>query len=170
MKWLVVWFGLATAFAQSPGELGAVPPVEAPEPALPAPGPPPRPEDVDAISRAISLGLRCPVCQGLSVADSPSETAVSMKHRVRELVEQGYTEPQIVDYFVSRYGEWVLLAPPVRSNWLVWFGPGLVLGVGLAWVGATVLRWRKEPEALPSDVGLVPKDDYEQRLLREIDE
>ncbi len=134
------------------------------------PGPEPAPAEVDTITHGLAKQLRCPVCQGLSVADSPSESAIAMKLRIRDLVAQGYTEEQIVDYFVSRYGEWILLAPPMRTNWLVWLAPAFVGGLALAWVAAVVARWRREPEPLPSDVGLMPKDAYEQRLLEEISE
>lgn len=134
------------------------------------PGPPPEPALIEALTHEVSSGLRCPVCQGLSVADSPSESAIQMKNRIRELVTAGYTRDQINDYFVSRYGEWVLLEPTMANNWLVWLAPGLVAGFGLAWVAAIAARWRREPEPLPSDVGLVAKDKYEERLLAEIEE
>ena len=85
----------------------------------------------------------------------------------------GYTEDQIRDYFVASYGEWILLEPPPTGlNWLIWLGPAIAGGLGLSWVGATVLVWRKEPDEvpLPSDQGLVALDDYEARLLAELEE
>jgi cytochrome c-type biogenesis protein CcmH len=136
-------------------------------PGLP-PGPAPAPDEAERLTHDLAKSLRCPVCQGLSVADSPSESAVAMKGRIRELVEMGYSGEQITDYFVSRYGEWILLEPPMSTNWLVWVAPALVGGLALAWVASIVAQWRKEPEPLPSDVGLLPKDEYEARLLREI--
>jgi cytochrome c-type biogenesis protein CcmH len=80
--------------------------------------------------------LRCPVCQGLSVADSPSGMAVDMKHQVRAMLAAGYDEDQILTYFERSYGEFVRLKPPLRGiNWLVWIAPlaGLVLGGALVW-------------------------------------
>ena len=136
-------------------------------------GPPPAAEDVEAITYEVSKGLRCPVCQGLSVADSPSTTAVAMKGRIRDFVAAGYTEEQIEAYFIDRYGEWVLLAPPASGvAWLLWLGPAVLLAGVLSWAGYVVLSWRKEPDdvPLPSDVGIVPKDPYEERLLREIED
>lgn len=139
-----------------------------------APGDPPPPEQVQQLSYAIGLGLRCPVCQGLSVADSTSEAAVSMQRRIRELVAAGYSREQIEAYFVDRYGEWVLLDPPANGlNWLIWLAPGLAAGFGLVWAASVVTRWRAEPEdpvPLPSDLGRVPKDEFEERLLAELDE
>ncbi len=137
------------------------------------PGPRPSGEEVDALAQHIGSRLRCPVCQGLSVADSTSPAAVNMQRRIKELVAAGYTQEDIEDFFIERYGEWILLAPPIdRRNLLIYAGPGLMLGAGLAWVVYTVFLWRKEPDEvpLPSDVGSAPKDRYEQRLLAELED
>ena len=85
----------------------------------------------------ISSVLRCPVCQGLSVADSPSESARNMKRQIRAMVAAGYTEIQITDYFVGAYGDFVLMSPEKRGfNLFVWLAPLAVLllggGLGLA--------------------------------------
>ena len=75
--------------------------------------------------------LRCPVCQGLSVSDSPSEMAVNMKGQVRELLQRGYTEEQILAYFERSYGQFVLLKPKFEGvNRLVWILPLLALLLG----------------------------------------
>jgi cytochrome c-type biogenesis protein CcmH len=134
------------------------------------PGVAPPVREVEERTHDLAKQLRCPVCQGLSVADSPSDSALDMKGRIQDLVAQGYSDEQIVDYFVSRYGEWILLSPDPKRNWLVWLAPGLAAGIGLAWAAATVVSWRKEPERLPSDTGELPKDAYEERLLKEMDE
>lgn len=142
-----------------------------PIPGIP-PGPRPPAEDVQDLSYRIGTKLRCPVCQGLSVADSTSAAAIQMQNRIRELVAAGYAEDQIQAYFVERYGEWILLDPPTEGNLLIWLGPGIGIGLGLAWAAYVALKWRKEPDEvpLPSDVGLVPKDHYEQRLLAELED
>ena len=75
--------------------------------------------------------LRCPVCQGMSVADSPAEMAVNMKGQVRDLLARGYTEEQILKYFELSYGQFVLLKPKFEGvNTLVWILPlaALILG------------------------------------------
>jgi cytochrome c-type biogenesis protein CcmH len=79
----------------------------------------------------ISAELRCPVCQGLAIGDSPSIMAANMKAQVRELLERGYTEPQILSYFEKSYGGFVLLKP---KNALVWILPILVLAGGFVLV------------------------------------
>jgi cytochrome c-type biogenesis protein CcmH len=75
--------------------------------------------------------LRCPVCQGMSIADSPAEMAVNMKHQVRELIARGYTQEQILRYFERSYGQFVLLKPKFQGvNTLVWILPIIALAVG----------------------------------------
>jgi cytochrome c-type biogenesis protein CcmH len=107
------------------------------------------------------------------VADSSSEAAVMFQHRIRELVAAGYTEDQINDYFVDRYGEWILLYPPAQGlNRILWIVPGLLGGLGVAWSVGVAVQWRKEPDEapLPSDQGLVEMDTYEKALLAELEE
>jgi cytochrome c-type biogenesis protein CcmH len=93
-----------------------------------------RPLTGDAlVARTNEVGdlLRCPVCQGLSVSDSPATMAVNMKAQVREMLAAGYDQEQILSYFERSYGEFVRLQPPLRGvNWLVWLTPilGLVAG------------------------------------------
>lgn len=137
------------------------------------PGPPPPAEQVEAMAQEIGSQLRCPVCQGLSVAASSSEAAVMFQRRIQELVAVGYEKDQINDYFVDRYGDWILLDPPAQGmHWLLWIVPGLVGGVGLTWATGVVTQWRREPDEapLPSDQGLVEMDDYEKALLAELED
>jgi len=85
-------------------------------------------------ARVQELGkqLRCAVCQGVSIADSPASMARAQLDRVRELVAEGKSDEEIREYFVARYGEWVLLEPPAHGvNLLVWVMPGLLLLGGL---------------------------------------
>ncbi|MGE0453094.1 MAG: cytochrome c-type biogenesis protein CcmH [Vicinamibacteria bacterium] len=92
--------------------------------------------------------LRCPVCQGLSVSDSPSTMATNMRQQVRELVGAGFAEDQILSYYEASYGEFVRLQPPLRGvNWLVWLAPLVGLGAGAAIV---FLALRRQPGALPA--------------------
>ncbi len=86
---------------------------------------------LDARTNEVAGLLRCPVCQGLSVGDSPAGMAQKMKHQVRDLVAAGYDEEQILTYFERSYGEFVRLEPPLRGvNWIVWLAPlaGLLIG------------------------------------------
>ena len=82
---------------------------------------------------AISEELRCLVCQNQTLADSHADLAVDLKNQVREKLKQGMGEREIVDYMVSRYGDFVLYRPPVKATTLfLWFGPPLLLVAGLA--------------------------------------
>lgn len=75
--------------------------------------------------------LRCPVCQGMAVADSPAEMAVNMKGQVHDLLARGYTEEQILEYFELSYGQFVLLKPKFEGvNTLVWLLPLIALIIG----------------------------------------
>ena len=89
-------------------------------------------QDLEARAQAIAAQLRCPVCQNESVADSPSELAAQMRGLIREKLAAGETDQQIVAYFVSKYGEWILLEPPRRGLlWIVWLAPAAALLVGV---------------------------------------
>ncbi|MFN2443505.1 MAG: cytochrome c-type biogenesis protein CcmH [Thermoanaerobaculia bacterium] len=84
--------------------------------------------------------LRCPVCQGLSVYDSPAPMAINMKHQVRDLLAAGYTGEQITSYFEASYGEFVRLQPTMSGmNWIVWLAPIAMLGIGI-WAVMSFLR------------------------------
>jgi cytochrome c-type biogenesis protein CcmH len=83
-------------------------------------------------THAVAGLLRCPVCQGMSVADSPAEMAVNMKAQVHELLARGYTEEQILDYFELSYGQFVLLRPKFDGvNRLVWLLPFAAMLIGI---------------------------------------
>ena len=110
-----------------------------------------RPQPLTAAERVdrISAELRCPVCQGLSVADSPSETARSMRALVAQRVAEGRSDDEIRAEFVRSYGDWILLSPPLLSaNGLVWLAPLLAIAFG------TWLAWRRAraPAAVPAEI------------------
>ena len=106
--------------------------------------------------------LRCPVCQGMSVADSPSEMAVNMKEQVRELLARGFTEEQILSYFELSYGQFVLLKPKFQGvNGLVWLLPLIALGIGVAIV---FFKLRKLSAEVPPPVANVAEDPYVARV------
>lgn len=102
--------------------------------------------------RQISAELRCPVCQGLSVADSPSRMADQMRDLIRERLEAGESPEAVKAYFVERYGEWILLAPRREGfNLLVWILPFLGLAGGAAALVMVLRRWKShQAPASPS--------------------
>ena len=134
---------------------------------------------VGSVSAAVSVSenvvhdvaaqLRCVVCQSLSVADSPSETAHQMKAIIRERLAAGESPEQVKAYFVEKYGTWILLSPPRQGfNLLVWIVPFAGLAVGLALVLILVRRWSRRPatgtDAMPLSA------DMRARIQREMSE
>lgn len=129
-----------------------------------------------SVAREISRALRCPVCQGQSVAESNADTAVAMRVRVEELVAKGYSREQIERYFVDRYGAWVLLEPPKEGkNLLIWFAPLIAGGIGAWLLWGALKRRRAEPcepkpdadEAVSTNL---PEDPYRSRIRSELEE
>ena len=139
------------------------------------PGPPPPAEDVQQIAYEVGLKLRCPVCQGLSVADSTSPTAVAIQNTIRRLVAAGYDEQQISTFFVERYGEWIRLQPEAKGmNLLIWLLPGLAAGLGIGGAAYATVKFRSEGTGAggtnADDGGGGPRDRYEQRLLDQLED
>lgn len=99
----------------------------------------------DRVDR-ITSELRCVVCQGLSVKDSPAESARQMRDLVVQRVAEGRSDRQIVDEFRSSYGDWVVLAPPLLSwSGLVWLVPVAAVLVGVL---VALRRVRASPQTL----------------------
>lgn len=92
----------------------------------------------------IAHNLRCLVCQNQTIADSNAELAIDLRNQVREKLQQGQSEEQILEYMVSRYGDFVLFKPMVKSTtWLLWFGPLLLVLLGIV-VLIFMLRKRRK--------------------------
>lgn len=99
---------------------------------------------------AISEELRCLVCQNQTIADSHAELAIDLKNQVREKLEQGMSDKDVIDYMVQRYGDFVLYRPPVKATtWLLWFGPFILLIGGIFFLVLRLLRGRAAVDALP---------------------
>jgi cytochrome c-type biogenesis protein CcmH len=127
------------------------------------------PPDLEAQVREIAMQLRCPVCQGLSVGDSPSELANEMRALVRDQLQQGRTPAEVLDYFAQRYGEWILLAPPKRGfNLVIWVLPFVLLPVGAFVIYLGARRWvrNSSPGGSPPTRRDSP---YAERLQHELD-
>ncbi len=106
-------------------------------------------DDLEARTAAVASTLRCPVCQGESIQDSPAELAQQMRAVVKERLRAGESPEQIQAYFMSKYGEWILLEPRRTGlNLLLYALPiALVIG-GLVLVAVLVKRWTA-PEGSP---------------------
>jgi cytochrome c-type biogenesis protein CcmH len=118
---------------------------------------------LEARARDISAGLRCLVCQNQSIDDSDAPLARDLRLIVRQQLQKGESDQQVVDYIVARYGDFVLLKPPFRLNTLLlWFAP-LVLVAGGILLAARVMR---RPE--PSGAGAPPLSAEEQAELQSL--
>jgi len=94
-------------------------------------------------ARALSAEIRCVVCQNESIDSSNAEIAHELRVLVRERLVAGDTDQQVLDYLVARYGDFVLLRPPVKpATYLLWFGPFLILLFGVVAVFVFFRRQR----------------------------
>ncbi len=99
-------------------------------------------EKLDARAAEIAAELRCPVCRNQSVVESNADLSREMQALVRERLVAGDTPEEVKAYFVSRYGEWILLEPQRRGiNWLVWGLPFVVLILGGVLAVILLRRW-----------------------------
>lgn len=129
--------GQATAAGQGAAPGGAAPGAAAARATFSGPD-----SALEARTRAVASQLRCPVCQGLSLQDSPSELAQEMRGVVKEQLRAGRTPDEVKQYFINRYGEWILMEPQRHGfNWLVYSLPAVVLVGGLALIYVALRRW-----------------------------
>ncbi|MEJ2152902.1 MAG: cytochrome c-type biogenesis protein CcmH, partial [Gemmatimonadota bacterium] len=120
-------------------------------------------------ARSLESEFKCPVCRSQSIRQSRSFMAEDMKRRVRELIAQGRSDDEIREYFIARYGEWILLTPPKRGFSLAAYVlPFLAVVAGAAMLVFAARRWRGgdgrriTPEPPPAP--------YLERLDKELEE
>ena len=119
---------------------------------------------LEARARTLGQELRCLVCQNESIDDSNADLARDLRTIVREKLTAGDSDQQVLDFVTARYGDFVLLRPPVRAGTLVlWFGPLLLL---VAAIIAVTLRRRGRSKAEPAPLS----SDEDRRLARLLDE
>ena len=98
--------------------------------------------------RRIALQLQCPVCEGETVADSPSGLAADMRSVIRTKLAAGESDQQILDEFVASYGDGILTEPPKRGISLgVWIGPTVGVLLGALVVGMLLKTWHRRVPA-----------------------
>jgi cytochrome c-type biogenesis protein CcmH len=147
---LLAWLALApgTAVAVEPGE-------RLDDPAL------------EARARDLSKGLRCLVCQNQSIDDSDAGLARDLRVLVRERIAAGETNEQVIAFVTARYGDYVLLEPPVKpATLLLWYGPAAILVIGAV---AVVVYVRRRNRAAPAQAGGL-SDEERRRIERLLDD
>ncbi|MFQ5526285.1 MAG: cytochrome c-type biogenesis protein CcmH [Thermoanaerobaculia bacterium] len=93
------------------------------------------------VTEEVTSLMRCPVCQGLSVADSPTASAIAMKEEARQLLAAGFSGDQVLAYFERSYGEFIRLSPkPEGFNLVVWILPVAALLLGAAVIGLRIKK------------------------------
>lgn len=109
---------------------------------------------LEARARALSRELRCVVCRSENIDDSDAGIARDLRLLVRERLVAGDSDAEVIDFLVARYGDYVLLNPPLRgANWVLWAaGPGLLLLGG----GVAFAFLRRRP---PAEPGLTPAEE-----------
>ncbi|MDO8346407.1 MAG: cytochrome c-type biogenesis protein CcmH [Rugosibacter sp.] len=105
-------------------------------------------ETVEKRMVAISEELRCLVCQNESLAGSRADLAQDLRREIRQMIRDGKTDQEILDFMVARYGDFVRYRPPVNpTTWLLWGGPFVLLGGGV--VALLIFLRRQRPAATP---------------------
>lgn len=122
-------------------------------------------EDPALEARVQSLAevLRCLVCQNQNLADSHADLAIDLKNQVRDMLREGKSEKEVIDYMVQRYGDFVLYKPPLKgTTWLLWAGPFVLFAGGLAGLFVMLKRRRQRNQAPLSEA----ERDAAARLLQ----
>ena len=120
---------------------------------------------LEARARAISQSLRCLVCQNESIDESDADLAHDIRVLLRQRMLAGDTDAQAVQYMVARYGQFVLLRPPVEpATWVLWYGPGVLLLVA----GLGTVIWLRRRAAMGAPASVPPLTDAERQRLDEM--
>lgn len=111
---------------------------------------------------ALTVDLRCLVCQNESIADSRAEFSNDIRREIREQIKANKTDKEIVQFLVDRYGDFVLYNPPMKpTTILLWFGPVILFMIGLGSLVVYLRRRRLQIE----DVALSPEQLNEAEAL-----
>ncbi len=123
--------------------------------------------ELEARARNLSKDIRCLVCQNQSIDDSNAGLARDLRVLVRERLSEGDSDEQILDFLVKRYGDFVLLKPPVKaSTYALWYGPIVIFVLGV--IGLVFFMRGRRPTAETQPAAL--SEDEERRISALLDE
>jgi cytochrome c-type biogenesis protein CcmH len=135
----------------------------------------PRPPVSDDQVNAIAKQMYCPVCESTPLDVCPTQACIEWRELIRDLLAEGKTEAEIKQYFVDRFGDRVLAAPPARGlNWLVYVIPPIAILAGLLILYSALRSWRQTPSTASPPAGGGPQpaskvdDEYTRRLEEEL--
>jgi cytochrome c-type biogenesis protein CcmH len=121
---------------------------------------------IEARLKAMSTELRCLVCQNQTLADSNAPLAEDLRREIRLQLHEGKSDKEVVDYLVSRYGDFVLYKPPFKSSTaLLWLGPFVLMLAGLA---GLLLMLRKRQKTNTEAAADAPLSADEARKVQEL--
>ena len=141
--------------------------------------------DADEINE-VAKKLSCPTCTGINVADCPTKTCAQWRAKIGEMLVEGNSEQEILDYFAARYGDHVLQVPPKRGFFvLVWLLPVIAIIAGLVWLAYLMWGWSQRSAVRAAehsqgaavtatsseidDADRIEEDEYLQRVQQDLE-
>jgi cytochrome c-type biogenesis protein CcmH len=135
----------------------------------------PRPPITDDQVNAIAKEMYCPVCENTPLDVCPTQACIEWRELIRDLLAEGKTEAEIKEYFVDRFGDRVLAAPPARGlNWLVYVIPPIAILAGVFILYSAIRAWRQPlpaasaPSGVESQAEAPLNDEYTKRIEEEL--
>lgn len=126
--------------------------------------------DYDRVNQ-IAKNMNCPTCVGVNLADCRTQTCEQWRGQIQDLLAQGYSDQEVLDYFANQYGTQVLLEPPKEGpTLLLWVLPVAALLIGGGWVIYILRRWKKPVPAAAAGPAAAPAaDDYLKQVEKDLE-
>jgi len=117
----------------------------------------------------VARNLNCPTCKGLNLEDCRTQTCTQWRSQIKDLLAQGYTEQEVLDWFIARFGVEVLQEPPRQGNGLfAWLLPLLGFVAGVGWLAFLLRKW--SAHKTPEPAATAPEDAIDVEYLKKIEQ